>query len=881
MTEGLLNSWRLLYRLKRLGRVGTVLHVAAHPDDEESGLLAYVSFKLLGRAVYWSATRGEGGQNNINQYRGKALGIFRTWESLSAREIDGGECLFGPFIDFGYSKNAREAFSKWGRENMIRELVRTIRMVQPQVVISRWNGTAEDVHGHHQAAGQAITEAFKEAGDPNRFPEMLKEGIAPWQPLKLYCSLKSTGMSISATTPGGNISGQLNPALEREGVLRINTGEYDPFLGCTFQELAWRAYNQHKSQGIGVSPSPGDFYYYFQLVESRVPVPDKETDPFNGIDPTLTGIAAGNGDLSPQMHEILEEIKTQVAKAEERFRPDSPLPSSTPLMRGLNRLRGLHRGLPRRKLTIPVKQALGFALNRKIREFEEVIAACLGLRLEALCTRGKVPPGESFWVSCRLLNPFQVKLEHASFRIQVPKDWHKEEAEDFTRETSPVKTAAQYEVFIGSDAELSCPYWLQKAEHRYLYPIPSGAPEIHQSPLDPASVYALCNIRIKGSELTLRSPVKHRIAFPGGYRQLPPAVIPPVSLHPEADKKFFLYSKSEIRSELKVTVRCNDEEQPAEGRLILTAPDSWPVAPEKIKVRLQPLGRAQTCKFSISMPGDLTEGQYLLRYEVQCRHRDYDAVMTPVRMAMPGLPHAEDGLTCIKEQILLEPAQTIVHIINAHFIKEHRYAYVEGVKEDILATLKTMGLEFHHLSNHEIAHGDLDSFNAIVIGPRAYTHREILPENNHRFLEYVEKGGTLIVQYQWYGYDKPGLAPYPFKYHRPMKRVTDENSQVTILKPDAPLFHFPNPISPRDFNDWVNDRGLAFFSEWDETYEDYLSCSDPGEEPLKGGLVGCRYGRGFYFYVAYSLFRQLPAGVPGAFRLFFNLLAAGAWDRKK
>jgi LmbE family N-acetylglucosaminyl deacetylase len=867
-----LSGSELFFRLKKLGMSGAVLHVAAHPDDEDIGLLTYVSFKLCGRAVYWSATRGESGQNSLNAYWGKALGIFRTWESITAQELAGGEGLFGPFVDFGYSKNAEEVFFKWGRKTMLRELVRAIRFVQPQIVVTRWTGTSQDLHGHHEAVGRVIREAFEAAGDPKSFPELQEEGLAPWRPLKLYCSINndsSGGLGAAA----GNIFGRLNPDLEHKDILRINTGEFNPAHGQSFQEQAWIGYNQHKSQGIGRLPVPGDFYYYFRLLKTNVAIPPDEPGIFSGLDPSLTGLAEGAGGLSTGMKETLEQVKESVSRAVKIFRIHDPLPSSSTLLEGLTKLRSLRNRLPEEELSPGQGQAVGLALDRKIREFEDVIAACMGLQLEAICTRRKVTPGESFWMSSRIWNHRNIRFTVKSFKVNRPKEWYVEAVEgvDIGNETSG--NMASYEVFIGNDAELSCPYWLRKAGTRYLYMLPRGMNSMQA--LDPAPVQVECELIIRGHGLTLRAPALCRNSFPGGYKELPPAVVPPISLHPELDRKFFLTSDSEKSFQLNVTARCNDDERPAEGILALIAPEGWQVSPSHMHVHLLQGGGAHACTFSVITPFDLSEGVYTLHYKIHCRDRDYSHIMTPVRMGAPGLPDKNDADTCIREEYILEPAQLVGHVIDGRFIKERANAYVEGAKEELLTTLESLGVAFQRFSDHDIEHRNLGEFDVIVIGPNAYNLRGLLRENACRFLEYVRDGGTLIVQYQWYGYDRSGLTPYPFRFSQPPDRVTDENARITVLRPEDELFRFPNSIGPSDFKGWVHDRGLAFFNNWDQKYNTYLSCADPGESQQEGGLVGCRYGKGYYFYIGYSLFRQLPAGVPGAFRLFFNLLATG------
>ena len=299
---------QLVYRLMGLGMAGAVLHIGAHPDDEDIGLLSYLSCKFGVKAVYWSANRGEGGQNRIGPYRDEALGVYRTWESLAARAEDGSECLFGPFYDYGYSKNAEEAQAKWGEEILIKEIVRAIRLVQPHIIVARWMGTPGDYHGQHQAVGQATIMAFEAAGDPEQFPELKAQGLAAWQPLKFYHSMDNSGGDLTAGG-AGNFSGRINPSLEKDGVLRVNTGEFDPIAGRTYQERAWIAYNKHQTQAMGLAPAPGDFFYYFSLYKSLITLPDRETNIFDGLDPSLTGLADHPGNGSSFLSKYLEEIK--------------------------------------------------------------------------------------------------------------------------------------------------------------------------------------------------------------------------------------------------------------------------------------------------------------------------------------------------------------------------------------------------------------------------------------------------------------------------------------------------------------------------------------------------------------------------------------------
>ena len=882
---------QLVYRLRGLGMAGTVLHIGAHPDDEDSGLLAYLARKWGVRTVYWSATRGEGGQNRINAYSGEALGVYRTWESLAARAVDGGACLFGPFYDFGYSKNAEGALAKWGHKALVREVVRAIRLVQPHILVSRWTGMPRDEHGHHQAVGQATVEAFEAAGDPNQFPELTTQGLAPWQPLKLY---QSTGGDWQPGQEGFTL-GQLTPALERDGVLRLNTGEFDPVIGMTYQERAWMSLNQHQTQGMGLAPAPGDFFYYFSLYRSLVPVPTREITIFDGLDPTLTGLADHPGNGSRSLRQSLEAVTVRAREALQRYRVEDPMEASTSLLEGLSLLRAMRENLASEDLTGEVRHAIDNYVARKIVDFEEVIALCLGLQLEGLGERARIIPGQRCRVSTHLWNHRAVCIDQATFTLRVPEGWDTRSAEPevLAANSGPIGPSATFDVVATEMADLTCPYWLATPRASNVYHWPDGEP--CSRPFGPAPAEVECDVVLGQHQISLRKAVVHRESFPGGFRELPLAVIPPISLHPVRSEVFLpvkemiqrhtVRSQQELKSflgflqeslsdqhlELQVLVR-NHSDQAVEGSLELVVPPGWKVAPEQVVLSLAKPGDTTTVRLTVTVPANTPEGHYPLRYKMHYGERDYGVAVTPVRMGAPGAA-VVDGGTCVKEEFFIAPAQVMVHLINARFTSELKYAYVQGAKEELVEVLTSFGMSFHLITDAEMGHLDLSHFDEVVIGPNAYVIRHELRNNAARFLDYVKRGGTLIVQYQGYGYQNQGLTPYPFQYRQPHDRVTHEDAPVTILDPDHLLLRVPNTINSHDFDGWVRDRGLYFFGQWDKRYHPLLACPDPGEEPHEGGLITCQYGRGSFLYVGYSLFRQLPAGVPGAFRLFANILA--------
>jgi hypothetical protein len=381
-----------------------------------------------------------------------------------------------------------------------------------------------------------------------------------------------------------------------------------------------------------------------------------------------------------------------------------------------------------------------------------------------------------------------------------------------------------------------------------------------------------CEVHTRDQTLKIEKAVTCRQGFPGGYRELHLAVVPPISICPSRDKEFLQTRDEEQHLKLQVAVY-NNSDRSIEGRLEIVVPEAWKVTPDRTDILLEKPREIKTVQHTVAVPSGAPPGRYSIQYKIRIGERDYATLITPVRMGAPGLSVIVDESNCIKEEFILTPSQVMIHLIDVRFSQKLRYAYVQGAQEELLEVLKRFNIHFHLIGDSEMGQLDLNRFDAVVIGPNAYLIREELRRNASRFLEYVKNGGTLIVQYQGYLYETAGFAPYPFQYKQPHDRVTHEDAPVRILNPNHSLFRMPNTISVSDFNGWVRDRGLYFFNQWDKRYQPLLSCSDPGEEPLEGGLVECQFGRGTFLYVGYSFFRQLPAGVPGALRLFANILA--------
>jgi LmbE family N-acetylglucosaminyl deacetylase len=862
----------LIYRLRGLGMGGAVLHIGAHPDDEDVGLMAYLAHKYGVRIVYWSATRGESGQNRIGPDKQEALGIYRTWESLNVRAADGGEALFGPFYDFGFSKSGDETLAKWGgREAVIREIVRAIRRVQPQIMIGRWTGRTSDGHGHHQAVGAVTLDAFEAAGDPDRFPELQEQGLVPWQPRKLYYS---TGGDWQPGEDDGTF-GTTKREFERDGFVRVNTGELDPISNRTYQEQAWIGFNSHKTQAMGFVPDKGNFYYYYELSRSLVPAPNRESGLYDGLDNSLTGLVDYPGEVSDSLRKNLTAIQNKAKEILGKYRTEDAMGAVEPLMEGLSLLREARDSLDdNAALGQDEKLALAMYLERKVKDFEEVAAECMGIELECLSERARITPGEEFRVTARLWNHMDIPIHNVEFSFLAPTGWEINPATTEQISEAAISWETNYDFIVSKAAELTCPYWLSQPHGLYRYRW-SESVYVGQ-PFDPPLIELECGFIFGKHQINLRKPAIFREAFPGGYRELYLAVVPPLSVHPQGNQEFLQVRDSEQQIALQVVARSNMENVRVEGKLKLEVPSGWQVEPAKIQLALGDVVDSMTVRFMVTIPKDTPEGVYPLQYVVECDGRDYGVVLNAVRMGAPGLPRLPDEATCIKEQIVTTPALGNIHLIDVKFVPSLKYAYVKGADEDILNALSRFGLDFHLIADKEMGYIDLEQFDAIIIGPNAYLVRDELRKNAPRLPKYVGQGGTLIVQYQGYGYQRDEFVPYPFSFSQPHDRVTSADAPVTILEPDHYLFTQPNAINPADFKGWVHDRGLYFFGEWDKRYKPFLACNDLNEEPKKGGLMLTSYGRGTFIYTGYSFFRQLPAGVPGAFRLFANLLAVPA-----
>jgi LmbE family N-acetylglucosaminyl deacetylase len=800
---------RIRLALERLNVLGSVLMIAAHPDDENTALLAYFARGRKLRTAYLSLTRGEGGQNLIGSEQGDLLGVVRTQELLAARKIDGAEQYFTRAIDFGYSKSAGETLTKWGREEILGDIVWIIRRLRPDVVILRFSGTARDGHGQHQASAILGKEAFAAAADPARFPEQLAE-VRPWRAKRLFWNVFS--FRGGRFTDTGDMPGRID----------LDAGDYSPILGFSYAEIAGMSRSMHRSQGFGAPEIRGPAPNSLLLLAGD---PAKE-DPFEGIDTSWNRVAGGE-----RAGELLRE-------AARNYRPERP-EETVPL---LIKARGVIRQLddPWAKL--------------KLEELDETIALLTGLWLDATAARYFLVPGEAVQIEAVALNRSRYPLELAGLEIDGA---GKSEQAAALAYNQPVRRAFTWTV--PHNTPYTHPYWLRRPkydESRYEL---DDMRQIGQADSDPL-LWARFRLKAGGEQIVLRRPVEHRyVDRVRGELTRPLAVVPPVAV---ALAREAIVAPDGGPRTVAVELAAH---APAAGELRLELPDGWRASPARQPFRLGAPGEQATLRFELAPPEKPSRG-----------------AVTAVATA--GGVEIASGTTLIDHphippQTLALPARAALVRVDARTLAR-KVGYVMGAGDKVPAALEQLGCQVTLLEAEDLARGDLAIYDAIVTGVRAYNVRPDLRANQQRLLHYVEQGGTLIVQYNVLDRPVPGapdplarLGPYPLRVGR--ERVSVEEAPVEFLRPGHPLLQAPNAITPADFDGWVQERGLYFAQEWDARYEPLWAMADPGEKPLAGGTLFARYGKGAYIFTALSWFRQLPAGVPGAYRIFANFLSAG------
>jgi LmbE family N-acetylglucosaminyl deacetylase len=799
--------------LEQLSTVGSVMLIAAHPDDENTALLAYFSRGRHLRTAYLSLTRGEGGQNLIGSEQGDQLGLIRTEELLAARRIDGAEQYFTRAIDFGFSKTAAETLTKWPRDQVLGDIVWNIRRFRPDVIILRFSGTPRDGHGQHQVSAILGKEAFSVAADPDKYPEQLKY-VQPWQAKRLMYNV------IAFTAE------QEREARQMAGRVEIDLGEYNPELGYSYGEIAGMSRSQHRSQGMGAREQKGAMKNYLVTIAG-----DKAAkDPFDGID-TKWSRVPGGAPIQPALEKTLADLIPA--------HPEN-------LLKGLTELRAR---------MIAITDPL---IAYKLKQLDETIAKCAALSIEASSDKFAVTPGGSLKIGITALMRAPAHVTLAGMTLTgmngIP-------APELATAVLADNQPSQYSIPVRvSDAEpYSQPYWLVQPRDGWLYTVPD--PRLIGDPENAPVLEAHFRLRIEGASLEITRPVAYRyLDHIYGELTRPLAVVPPVGI--QFSQSSLVFPNSNPRR-VEVPVRATTGK--SSGDVELEAPSGWRVDPASQHFDLSGADQQSTAVFEVTPPSSDALGE--LRAVATVGDRKISAGYVVI-----SYPH-------IPAQTLFPPAATKLVRADIKLVSKN-IGYVTGAGDEVPDALRQLGANVVLLSADNLAAGDLSQYDAIVTGIRAWNVRGDLRANYPRLFDYVESGGALIVQYAvpeggMFGGDPSLLehiGPYPITIGR--DRVTDEDAPVAFPHPENSLLHWPNPITEKDFSGWVQERGLNFASQWDPKYQPVLECHDPGEDPAPGGELYTRLGKGAYVFTAYSWFRELPAGVAGAYRLFANMLDA-------
>ena len=801
--------------LDRLTVLGSVLMIAAHPDDENTAALAYWARGRKLQTAYLSATRGEGGQNLIGSEQGDMLGVIRTQELLEARRVDGAEQFFTRAIDFGFSKTPQETIEKWGHDQTLSDIVWVIRRYQPDVVVLRFSGTPRDGHGQHQASAILGKEAYFAAADKTKFPEQLQY-VQPWAPKRLLFNTFN-----------------FTPEMEKEAAampnrIEFDTGEYNPVLGKSYGEIAGLSRDAHRSQAMGSPERRGPSKNTLVTIAGE----PARKDLMDGIDTTWNRLPGG------------VRIGELLSRAAREFAPAHP-EATVPLL------------LEARPLIAALEKNIWSA--RKLHDLDEAIALCGGLWVDAEADRFAVTPGGKLTVSLSAIgrSPFAMGPVRAVVGEKTV------ELAATLKNNQPV--AKPVELTVPTATGYSEPFWLaQKPEgsrYRIDDPLLIGRPD----PLP--AMTAEFTVQAGGQELHLSRPVRYRyVDRLQGELVRPLTIVPPVSV--DLPNPVLVFTNKDSRS-LVVQVKSNTGVTQGEVRLDVDA--GWRVEPTSKPFQLKATGEQQELTFTVTPLAFGPEGGTPpAHFRVSA-----SVAQVEVHTGVQVISYSH-----IEPQTLMIPSVGSLRKAPLEVLSK-RVGYVMGAGDEVPEALRQMGCEVSLLSREDLSSGNLSRFDAIVTGVRAYNLRTDLLANQGRMLDYVQNGGTLVVQYnvqedrRFNPRVEPALdrlGPYPFKIGR--DRVTVEEAPMEFVSMKGPLLRAPNTITAKDFDGWVQERGLYFASEWDPRYETVLSTHDPNEKGLPGGTLFTRYGKGAYVFSSLSWFRQLPAGVPGAYRLFANLLSA-------
>ena len=800
---------KILHKLQKLRIVGNALYIAAHPDDENTRLIAHLSNDRKVNTTYLSLTRGDGGQNLIGPEISELLGVIRTQELLAARRIDGGNQMFSRANDFGYSKHPDETFNIWDEDQVMADMIWSIRKTKPDIIVNRFDHRSPGrTHGHHTASAMLSVKAFEMAGDPKVYPEQL-EYVDVWQPKRLF-------FNTSWWFYG---SREKFEKADKSNMVEVDCGTYYPLLGRSNNEIAAASRSMHKCQGFGSLGTRGKLPEYLEYIKGE-PLSGLK-DPFGGLDISWNRISGG------------KEVGEMLEKLEGTFDPKAPwdaVPSLIAIYQAIEKLEDN-----------PWKE-------QKLKETKDLIVDCAGIYAELTSSEFNKTQGEEVDVKLELTCRAPVKLQVEHFKLL---GWD-------TSFTVPAQISFnepwywERKMHIPASASMTNAYWLDQEHSLGMYVVNAqqliGMPETDRQLME-------MRVSIEGVQTRLDLPLVFKQRDPViGELYRPFEITPPAAVALDSKVKLFADNESQ-----KVTVSVTALTEKIEGTLRLNVPNDWKIEPAQMTIEIDQKGKSVDYQFSIYPPAkqsdkwltaELEIGETMINKEMH--DIDYDHI-----------PH----------QMVLLPARARLVKLDIE-TPALKIGYIQGAGDAVPHYLRQIGYEVSELEAEMVNLEILEQFTTVILGIRAFNTLDNIKFFRDDLMKYVENGGTLVVQYTTTrGLKTEEIGPYPIKLSR--ERIAVEEAPIQILAPDHPLMNWPNKITQQDFENWVQERGLYFATEWDDQYTPLFSGHDPGEPDRKGGLLYTPYGKGHYIYTGYSWFRELPAGVPGAYRIFVNLIAAG------
>ncbi len=881
--------------IRRLGTTASVLYIVAHPDDEDGALLTYLSRGLGARVTLLTLTRGEGGQNAMSAEADDALGLIRTNELLTADRYYGIKQLWGTEADFGFSKTQQEAFARWGHDRVLYDAVLAVRKVRPQIILATFVGGVSDGHGQHQVSGEIAQEAFKAAGDPKIFPEQLKDGLTPWQPLAVYSRApfaRITGKGIFDYATGkwapakfrNYVTGESTDSLTTDASIPVGT--WDPTLGRTYVQIAREGWGMQKSQYGGASPAlngPDESRLHLWAVVSQAKAAANagadDASLFDNkkvhIDTSLAGLTyLVKGTAPAWLGDGLHQIQSGL----NAFAADC---------KGLDGVAGAHRLAPVYRQTLDLyahvassdldpqaKSGLEFELAAKIGDFQRALADMLGLDLIAFTTRSgdgqtggsgrggtadetsrSVWPGEDIEVRAHLAQAGEAaRLTRVWLQSSDGSPWKVNDTDQSssTAQAPERVTDRIFRVHVPEDAKPTEPFFTRPSIEQPYYDTPNDGLRIDSFAPWPLAAWA--EFSFDGVPIRLGKVVQtlQRITGPGGIYE-PVVVTPAIGVSVEPQARILPLDGSALP--VTVTIHALGA---AEGAVELKLPSGWHSDPGQRAFHMKAAGMSDPLTFSVTAPNPGV-GAYTIQAVAHVGGKDYSTGWRSV------------GYQGLRPYNQYDSAELKTREVNVKVAPGLHVGYIMGTGDTVPEAIRELGVEPHLLSDDELTSADLSQWNVIVVGIRAYSNRPALTLAQPRLDDFVQRGGTLIVQYQSATFP----APLPLAMGRTPERVVDETDSVKLLDPANPLLSWPNKITPADFDGWIEERGHSFLDSWDSGYTALTETGDPGQDPQRGGLLVTHPGKGTYIYVAYALYRQVPELVPGSYRILANLLSAG------